>query len=115
MASVETPDAPAASSSVSPEVAQQVEKIVEEITDLYGTARDEFELASEETDKNSVYAEDDRAGAREELDKLLEYYNGVLGGGDEAVAHEVRRRVGGRIRELEHAVVAMEERAINHD
>lgn len=81
---------------------------------MYGTARDEFEIASEESEKNTMYAPDDRAAAREELDKLLAYYKGVLEG-DKVVGDEVKRRVGGRIRELENAVVAMEEKALEHD
>jgi len=85
---------------------------MEEITDLYGTARDEFEIAAEETVKKTVYAEDDRAAAREELDKLKEAYRAVIEGSDRGVAEEVKRRVGGRVRELESAVVAMEEAAL---
>jgi hypothetical protein len=88
---------------------------MEEIQELYGTARDEFEIAAEETEKNTTYAEDDRAAAREELDKLLDYYNGIIEGGDRAVAEEVKRRAGQRIRELEQAVVAMEESASHGD
>jgi hypothetical protein len=82
---------------------------------LYGTAKDEFEIASEESEKNTTYAPDDRAAAREELDTLLEYYRGVVEGEDRAVADEVKRRVGQRIRELEHAVLAMEEAAMHGD
>jgi hypothetical protein len=43
----------------------------------------------------------------------LEYYTGIIEGEDRAVAEEVRRRVGGRVRELEQAVLAMEEAAIH--
>lgn len=92
-----------------------VEDAIEQITELYGTAKDEFEIASEESEKNTTYAEDDRAAAREELDRLLEYYQGVVQGGDSGVGEEVKRRVGGRIRELEAAVLAMEEAATHHD
>lgn len=81
---------------------------------MYGTAKDEFEIASEESEKNSTYAPDDRAAAREELDKLVDYYNGVLEEGEE-VAEEVRRRAGPRIRELVKAVEAMEEEAVHGD
>ena len=87
---------------------------MEQIGDLYGTAKDEFEIASEESEKNSTYAPDDRAAAREELDKLVDYYNGVLEEGEE-VAEEVRRRAGPRIRELVKAVEAMEEEAVHGD
>lgn len=93
----------------SPEAAQAIEAAIEEIQELYGTAKDEFEIAHEETEKNTTYAEDDRAAAREELDRLLEFYGGVVEGEDRAVAEEVKRRVGQRVRELEQAVLAMEE------
>ncbi|KAH9863087.1 hypothetical protein IAQ61_009364 [Plenodomus lingam] len=100
--------------SLAPDAQAAVDTAIEEISDLYGTARDEFEIASEESEKNTMYAPDDRAAAREELDKLLAYYKGVLEG-DKVVGDEVKRRVGGRIRELENAVVAMEEKALEHD
>ncbi|KAH7402885.1 hypothetical protein BKA66DRAFT_449706 [Pyrenochaeta sp. MPI-SDFR-AT-0127] len=104
-----------AASSLSPDAQKVVEDAIEQITELYGTAKDEFEIASEESEKNTTYAEDDRAAAREELDRLLEYYQGVVQGGDSGVGEEVKRRVGGRIRELEAAVLAMEEAATHHD
>ena len=92
-----------------------VEQAIEEIQELYGTAKDEFEIASEETQKNTTYAQDDRAAAREELDRLLDYYQGIVEGEDRGVGDEVKRRVGGRIRELAAAVKAMEEAALHHD
>lgn len=69
----------------------------------------------EETEKISVYAEDDRRAAREELDKLQAMFEEVTQGGDAGVGGEVTRRVGGRIRELENAVKNMEELATNQD
>lgn len=63
----------------------------------------------------TVYAEDDRKAAREELTKLQEAYKKATEGPDPAVGEEIRRRVGQRIRELENAVVAMEEVAQNQD
>jgi hypothetical protein len=103
-----------ATSSIPPEAQKQVDAVIEEISDLYGTAKDEFEIASEESEKNTTYAPDDRAAAREELDRLVDYYNGVLEG-DKVVADEVRRRVGGRIRELVAGVERMEEEAMHGD
>jgi hypothetical protein len=84
---------------------------------LYGTARDEFEIATEESEKNTTYAADDRAAAREELDRLVEFYKSVTEGyGEEGVVKdEVKRRVGQRIRELVAGVEAMEEEAIHGD
>lgn len=80
---------------------------VEGIQEQYATAKDEFEIAAEETEKKSIYAADDRGAAREELDKLKEVYEEALKGND---AEEIKRRVGQRIRELENAIVALEER-----
>lgn len=81
----------------------------------YATATDEFEIAAEETEGNTVYAADDRVAAREALDKLKEAYNAVVEGQDREVAEEVKRRVGQRIRELDNAVIAMEEAASHGD
>ncbi|KAF2440315.1 hypothetical protein P171DRAFT_435137 [Karstenula rhodostoma CBS 690.94] len=100
--------------SSSSSAAAKIDEVMEEITELYGTARDEFEIAAEETEKNTTYASDDRAAAREELDRLLEFYGGVLEG-DAAVAEEVKRRVGQRVRELEQAVLGMEESVTHGD
>ncbi|KAL1611828.1 hypothetical protein SLS60_000049 [Paraconiothyrium brasiliense] len=100
--------------STSPDAAAKIDEVMEEIQELYGTARDEFEIAAEETEKNTTYAADDRAAAREELDRLLEFYTGVLEG-DQAVAEEVKRRVGQRVRELEQAVLGMEESVTHGD
>lgn len=88
---------------------------IDEIQELYATAKDEFEIAAEETEKMTVYAEDDRAAAREELTKLQTVYKAVVEGQDTQLAEEVKRRVGQRIRELENAVEAMEEMAMNQD
>ncbi|MCJ1452331.1 hypothetical protein MMC28_002673 [Mycoblastus sanguinarius] len=82
---------------------------IEEIQELYATARDEFEIASEETEKKTVYAADDRAAAQEELTKLKEAFEKAVA---EPGGEEVRRRVGNRVRELERAVEAMEEMAM---
>ncbi|KAF2110375.1 hypothetical protein BDV96DRAFT_501061 [Lophiotrema nucula] len=109
------PNEEVASATTDPEAARRINEVIEEITELYGTARDEFEIASEESEKNTTYAAEDREAAREELDKLLEYYNGAVEGADRAVGEEVKRRVGQRIRELEQAVLAMEEEASHGD
>ncbi|CZT15540.1 uncharacterized protein RCC_01395 [Ramularia collo-cygni] len=88
---------------------------IEEITELYATAQDEFEIAMEETEKVSVYAEEDRKAAREELTRVQEAYKAAVEGPDQQLAEEVKRRVGHRIRELENGVSAMEELAQNQD
>jgi len=58
-----------------------------------------------------VYAQADREAAREELDKLKEMYEEALKGSD---AEEIKSRIGNRIRELDHAVQALEESAQEH-
>lgn len=88
---------------------------IEDITELYATAQDEFEIASEETEKMSVYAEEDRKAAREELTRVQEAYRAVVEGEDQSLAEEVKKRIGQRIRELEQGVAAMEEKAQNQD
>ncbi|KAF2224614.1 hypothetical protein BDZ85DRAFT_104758 [Elsinoe ampelina] len=75
----------------------------------------QFEIAMEETEKMTVYAEDDRAAAREELDKVKAAFKEVVEGPDKELGEEVQRRIGQRIRELEHGVKAMEELAQNQD
>lgn len=69
----------------------------------------------EETEKMTVYAEDDRQAAREELDKLKATFQEVTQGPDADLAKEIKDRVGPRIRELDNAVKAMEELAIHQD
>lgn len=73
----------------------------------------QFEIAHEETEKMSVYAEEDRKAAREELDKLQEMFKRAAS--DPTTGGEIRSRVGHRIRELDNAVAAMEELAMNQD
>ena len=62
-----------------------------------------------------MYAADDRAAAREELDKLKKVFDDAVNGPDRSIGEEVKARVGQRIRELDHAVIAMEELAQNQD
>jgi hypothetical protein len=112
--SIKRPASPV-STSLSPASQQRVDDVIEQIQELYGTAKDEFEIASEESEKNSTYAPDDREAAWEELDKLVEFYTGVVEGEDRGVADEVKRRVGQRVRELVAGVEAMEEAALHGD
>ncbi|KAI9053066.1 hypothetical protein LZ554_003335 [Drepanopeziza brunnea f. sp. 'monogermtubi'] len=86
--------------------------LIEDIQDQYAVARDEFEIATEETEKQTVYAQADRDAAREELDKLKRMYEEALGGGE---GEEIQKRVGNRIRELDHAVQALEQIAQEGD
>ncbi|MCJ1251897.1 hypothetical protein MMC30_009135 [Trapelia coarctata] len=78
----------------------------------YATARDEFEIAAEETEKKSIYAAGDRAAAKEELQKLKTAFEDSMKSSTPEVAAELKARVGQRVRELENAVAAMEEMAM---
>jgi len=92
--------------------ASSADLAIEEIQDLYATAKDEFEIAAEETEKKTIYAEDDRAAAQEELKKLKDAYQSHLNQSDPQVSAEIQRRVGQRIRELDNAMKALEESAM---
>jgi len=85
---------------------------MENLTELYATARDEFEIAVEETEKKTVYAADDREAASDALNMLKESFDKALRETSPEVGKEIQSRVGQRIRELENAVKAMEEMAM---
>ncbi|KAH0030463.1 hypothetical protein KCU78_g3068, partial [Aureobasidium melanogenum] len=91
------------------------DEAIEDITELCSTARDEFEMAMEETENKTIYAEADREAAREELTKVQEAYRSIVEGPDTDLAEEVKRRIGQRIRELEAGVKNMEDIAMNQD
>lgn len=61
------------------------------------------------TEKKTVYAADDRAAAREELNSLKNMYEEALEGPE---GEEIKRRIGQRIRELDKAVEALERSAL---
>ncbi|KAL4893906.1 hypothetical protein BDV59DRAFT_18484 [Aspergillus ambiguus] len=116
----------------------QSDEIIEELQELYETAKDEFEIATESTDGATIYAASDRESARDALNQLLAVYSlyttdiAYTAGSNEPepddkseivetnfdpaaipteVRDEVRRRVGQRVRELQNAVEVLEERA----
>lgn len=91
---------------------QPADAIVETLTDLYGTARDEFEIAAEETEKKTVYAADDRDAAREAFADLKNAFEEAVRVSDPETGKEVQGRVGQRVRELENALTALEESAM---
>ena len=71
-----------------------------------------FEIASEETEKKTVYAADDRAAAQAELQKLKAAFDDAVQDSAPEVGTEIKARVGQRIRELDRAVEAMNEMAM---
>lgn len=78
---------------------------------MYAEAKDEFEIATESTDANAVYAQSDREAARDELEKLKKAWEEIQG---EVKEELVQRGLGGRIRELEAAVEDLERRGLEH-
>ena len=68
----------------------------------------------EETEKQTVYAEDDRAAAAEELAKLKEMYDAAVKDAPAEVGKEIQARIGQRIRELDEAVKGLERMAVEH-
>ncbi|KAE8147407.1 hypothetical protein BDV25DRAFT_142793 [Aspergillus avenaceus] len=53
----------------------QADLCVEELQDLYETAKDEFEIATESTDNATIYAASDRESARDALNQLVGVYS----------------------------------------
>ncbi len=88
---------------------------MDSLQELYADAKDEFEIAAEETEKKTVYASDDREAAKDALTTLKEAYQKAVKESSPEVSKEITGRVGQRIRELENAVTAMEERAMHDD
>ncbi|KAF3175396.1 hypothetical protein TWF106_000908 [Orbilia oligospora] len=84
-----------------------VDAKVEDLSELYASAKDEFEIAVEETSKNTIYARDDRETAREEFEKFRLAYEEAVAGSSEEEGLEIRRRVGQRLREMENAMEAL--------
>ncbi|EPS43959.1 hypothetical protein H072_2128 [Dactylellina haptotyla CBS 200.50] len=81
-----------------------VDEKVEDLSDLYVSAKDEFEIAVEETEKNTIYARDDRETAREELNKFKQAYEEAIANSSPEDGQEIKTRVGQRLRELDNAV-----------
>ncbi|GIK02779.1 hypothetical protein Aspvir_006840 [Aspergillus viridinutans] len=53
----------------------QADLLVEELQDLYETAKDEFEIATDSTASSTIYAASDRESARDALNQLLAVYS----------------------------------------
>ncbi|RLL94660.1 hypothetical protein CFD26_104019 [Aspergillus turcosus] len=53
----------------------QADLLVEELQELYETAKDEFEIATDSTASSTIYAASDRESARDALNNLLAVYS----------------------------------------
>jgi hypothetical protein len=74
-------------------------------------SKKKFQIATEETADNTIYAAEDRAAARAEFDRLKAAFTDGAERLPAEAAEEVQRRAGTRVRELESALDALEERA----
>ena len=85
---------------------------LEHLNDLYATARDEFEMAAEETTKKTIYAADDRQAAFDAFQELKTAYEQAVKEAGPDGGREIGERIGTRIRELEGAIKGLEEAAM---
>ncbi|KAF9114476.1 hypothetical protein BGX27_010706 [Mortierella sp. AM989] len=83
----------------------QVEKGVQQITDLFMTARDELEYAEEA--RGTVYYNDDKETARGAVQECLTSYDELLKDLDDAQKLDVQRKIGLKIMELKSQLDAL--------
>ena len=88
------------------------DSLIENLSELYSTARDEFEIAAEETEKKTVYAADDREAATEAFKTLKNAYDKAVRESGPSEGKEIEQRIGQRIRELDGAIKGLEEAAM---
>ncbi|KAI1311571.1 hypothetical protein EDD11_003423 [Mortierella claussenii] len=83
----------------------EVDKGVQNITDLFMTARDELEYAEEA--RGTVYYNDDKEAAREAVQDCLNSYNELLKELDDTQKLDVQRKIGLKIMELKSQLDAL--------
>jgi hypothetical protein len=84
------------------------------LSDLYGEAKDELEIAAESTEMNATYAESDRQAMRECFDAVEAAWEGARTKSPEVFEELKGRGLEERIRELRAAVEQVEAAAIEH-
>ncbi|KAF9127188.1 hypothetical protein BGW39_006059 [Mortierella sp. 14UC] len=82
-----------------------VDKGVQNITDLFMIARDELEYAEEA--RGSVYYNDDKETARQAVQETLDAYDVLLTDLDDAQKLDVQRKIGLKIMELKSQLDAL--------
>ncbi|KAF9186464.1 hypothetical protein BGZ51_001992 [Haplosporangium sp. Z 767] len=82
-----------------------IEKGVQNITDLFMIARDELEYAEEA--RGSVYYNDDKETAKEAVQECLSSYDQLLKDLDDAQKLDVQRKIGLKIMELKSQLDAL--------
>ncbi|KAG0196737.1 hypothetical protein BGX28_009802 [Mortierella sp. GBA30] len=83
----------------------EVEKGVQNITDLFMVARDELEYAEEA--RGSVYYNEDKETARQAVQECLDSYDVLLKDLDDAQKLDVQRKIGLKIMELKSQLDAL--------
>ncbi|KAI8354927.1 hypothetical protein B0O80DRAFT_372997, partial [Mortierella sp. GBAus27b] len=82
-----------------------IDKGVQNITDLFMTARDELEYAEEA--RGTVYYNDDKEGAREAVQECLNTYDNLLKDLNNEQKLDVQRKIGLKIMELKSQLDAL--------
>ncbi|KAJ2359243.1 hypothetical protein IWW50_006229 [Coemansia erecta] len=82
-----------------------LDKEIEEITDLATVAKDEMDFALES--RNSVYYNDDKQTAHEAVDQMTEAYTSLLGRLSDADRRSIETRIGMKIKEIQSAYEIM--------
>ncbi|KAG0256027.1 hypothetical protein BG011_004805 [Mortierella polycephala] len=82
-----------------------IDKGVQNITDLFMVARDELEYAEEA--RGSVYYNDDKETAKEAVQECLDSYDQLLKDLDDAQKLDVQRKIGLKIMELKSQLDAL--------
>ncbi|KAF9092487.1 hypothetical protein BGX29_010436 [Mortierella sp. GBA35] len=85
--------------------AADIDKGVQNITDLFMIARDELEYAEEA--RGSVYYNDDKETARQAVQETLTAYDVLLQDLDDAQKLDVQRKIGLKIMELKSQLDAL--------
>ncbi|KAF9426187.1 hypothetical protein BGZ94_006840 [Podila epigama] len=85
--------------------ATDIDKGVQEITDLFMVARDELEYAEEA--RGSVYYNDDKETARQAVQECLDTYDALLKNCNEEQKLDIQRKIGLKILELKSQLDAL--------
>ncbi|KAF9583874.1 hypothetical protein BGW38_008258 [Lunasporangiospora selenospora] len=85
--------------------ASVIEKGVQDVTDLFMTARDELEYAEEA--RGTVYYNDDKEAAKQAVLDCLNRYDDLLGDLTDEQKLDVQRKIGLKIMELKSQLDAL--------
>lgn len=93
----------------------EAELLYDDIEEQYATAQDEYEIALEETQNGTIYAEDDRKAAKEQIERVLKQYIAAMKGGNSEAADKLSKGLHEKIRQLVEDMEKLESMANAHD